>query len=315
MLFESQHFHLEKVAEGIYAALETPGGAARSNAGIIDLGDQTLVFDAFLTQKAALDLRRAAEELTGHPVAWLVNSHFHIDHILGSQAFLGVPLIATVATRQALVEQVVGMVQAWRKNASPVMEDMRSMESRLKTETEPQWLAACQAQIHLDRSLLDTLPGSQVCLPDHTFTGHLSIFGTRRTAQLYSMPPAHTHGDAVLVLPEDGVAFLGGMGFFGTQPMLADGDPRGWLKGIDDLAAMDIQHFVPGHGPVGTQADLLEMQDYIQALLDLAAAARKRGLDASQAVLLPLPEPFVSWEDPWMKLVFAANMKMLMGHK
>jgi hypothetical protein len=35
----SVHFELEQIAQGIYAAIGVPGGAAHSNAGIIDLGD------------------------------------------------------------------------------------------------------------------------------------------------------------------------------------------------------------------------------------------------------------------------------------
>jgi hypothetical protein len=46
-VWEYEHFTLHQLADGIYAAVATELGAAFSNAGLIDLGEQTLVFDAF----------------------------------------------------------------------------------------------------------------------------------------------------------------------------------------------------------------------------------------------------------------------------
>lgn len=63
--YNSRHFTLEKVTEGIYAAIAKDGGGAVGNAGFIDLGDKTIVFDTFNTQQAAEDLRSMAEALTG----------------------------------------------------------------------------------------------------------------------------------------------------------------------------------------------------------------------------------------------------------
>ena len=52
---EGNYFRLEEVANGVYAAVVTPGVGAMGNAGIVDLGDRTLVFDTFLTRAAARD--------------------------------------------------------------------------------------------------------------------------------------------------------------------------------------------------------------------------------------------------------------------
>ena len=60
---ESKHFHLEAVADGVYVAIASVDGGAVCNAGLIDLGDQVVIFDTFLTPQAALDLHAAAERL------------------------------------------------------------------------------------------------------------------------------------------------------------------------------------------------------------------------------------------------------------
>lgn len=59
-MIESKHFTLEPLADGVYACIHMPGGAAYSNAGIIDLGDRTIVVDSFNTLAAGRDLRQAA---------------------------------------------------------------------------------------------------------------------------------------------------------------------------------------------------------------------------------------------------------------
>jgi len=56
----SQHFNLHELGEGIYAAIHAPGGWAQSNAGIIDLGDRTLIYDTFISPLASRDLLAAA---------------------------------------------------------------------------------------------------------------------------------------------------------------------------------------------------------------------------------------------------------------
>jgi glyoxylase-like metal-dependent hydrolase (beta-lactamase superfamily II) len=96
---ESPYFLLERVADGVYAALARPGAGALGNAAIVDLGDRALVFDTFLMPQAARGLRGAAESLTGRPVAYVVNSHFHADHVCGNQVFADATIIATEQTR------------------------------------------------------------------------------------------------------------------------------------------------------------------------------------------------------------------------
>ena len=50
---KSIHFTLHELADGVYAVVANPHGAAFSNSGIIDLGDQVLVLDAMDTPTAA----------------------------------------------------------------------------------------------------------------------------------------------------------------------------------------------------------------------------------------------------------------------
>lgn len=106
-LLTSKHFHLEQLSEGIYAAFSIDGTGSMSNAGIIDLGETTLIFDTFATPQAAQDLRRAAEQLIGQPITYVVNSHKHGDHWHGNQVFLpDAQIIASGKTYAELLKRM-----------------------------------------------------------------------------------------------------------------------------------------------------------------------------------------------------------------
>jgi len=91
----SSHFRVEALAPGVFAAIADRRGGGVSNAGIIDLGGQTLVFDTGMTPPASRDLLAAAEELTGRAPAIVVNSHWHDDHHSGNTVFGGATVYAT----------------------------------------------------------------------------------------------------------------------------------------------------------------------------------------------------------------------------
>ena len=101
----SKHFKLEQLAPGVWAAIQNDNyGHAICNAGIIDLGDKTVVFDPFMTPEAARDLKKVAVELTGRDVTLVINSHYHNDHIRGNQVFVPqANIISTEWTRNKMV--------------------------------------------------------------------------------------------------------------------------------------------------------------------------------------------------------------------
>lgn len=119
-----KNFFIQQLAPGVWAAIQNDkGGHAISNAGIVDLGNKTLVFDAFINPDAANELRQTAEQLTKHPVSFLINSHYHDDHIRGNQAFVpGASIISTEWTKNEM-QKAEPEEQAWaRKNIGASLE-------------------------------------------------------------------------------------------------------------------------------------------------------------------------------------------------
>src|SRR5271170_3826456 len=105
---ETRHFRVERLASGVYAAIASTGGFALCNAGIVDLGDRTVVFDSMLTPMAGSALRRAAKRCTGRDPDWVVNSHWHGDHIWGNSAFVESHIVSSRRVRELILRKSRG---------------------------------------------------------------------------------------------------------------------------------------------------------------------------------------------------------------
>ncbi len=310
-LFESKHFHLQQIAPGIYAALHTNGGWATSNAGIVDLGDRTLVFDTFLTPRAAADLRKAAESLTGRPVSIVVNSHYHNDHIWGNQMFCPeADIVATARTRQLI--QTTGAIEyAWYKeNSAPQLKAVKA-EYRLAKDDEGrrQQLALW---VGYYEGMLASFSELDVRLPNITFADNMEIHGTRLAVQLIPTTGGHTQSDAMLYIPAEDILFMGDLLFVGAHPYLADGDPDKLNQILEQTREMKPKTLVPGHGPVSKMDSLKLMQRYIQNLERIAEKAYNGGKPEEKLVKTAIPAAFAGWE---MARFYAENLRFLYRRK
>ena len=291
----SEHFELKQLAKGVYAAIATEDGAAYSNAGIVDLGDQTLIFDAFETPQAANDLRLAAEHLTGRSPTCVIISHSHADHWCGNQAFAPhVPIITTHTTLEEM-PQAIGWLEELKETPAELEQAIEEARDSLDTETDPRRRAYLERSITRMGHTLATLPTLEPRLPNLTFGARLVFQGMQRTAELREVAPGHTASDAYLVLPEDRVIFMGDLGFFQCQPFAVYSDPQAWVAHLEEMEQSSAETFVPGHGPLGTKTDLALQRQYITLLQELVARAIEEGLSVEETLKTSLPAPFDAW--------------------
>jgi glyoxylase-like metal-dependent hydrolase (beta-lactamase superfamily II) len=127
---------------------------------------------------------------------------------------------------------------------------------------------------------------------------------------LIEVAPAHTAHDLYLLLPEDRIAFIGDLGFFQCQPFMPVCEPQAWIQAIEKLEQSDIETFVPGHGPLGTKADLALQKQYIAVLSELVAGAIAEGVSVEALIRRGLPLPFEEWLHGGM-LRWEANVQAL----
>src|SRR5580692_2195224 len=102
-------FKIEKVADGVYAALARPQVLTNCNAAIFVNSQDVLVVDAHSKPSAAAALiAQIKKEITAKPVRYLVNTHFHWDHTQGDAAYKSanakVDIIASEQTKQLMTQ-------------------------------------------------------------------------------------------------------------------------------------------------------------------------------------------------------------------
>jgi glyoxylase-like metal-dependent hydrolase (beta-lactamase superfamily II) len=287
-----EYFRIKQLAEGVYAAIVVPGRGAWGNAGIVDLGAQTLVFDSFATVAAAQTLHAAAVELTGRAPAWVVNSHNHADHIMGNLAFPEVTIVATAGTRDLIGVRAPAFVEYARTHP----EELDSLEQELAREADPNKQRGLRVMLGEYRAIQRGLPDLQIRLPDLTFSDRLTFHGARRTAELITLGGGHTPSDAFLYLPADRVIFMGDLGQVGYHPSMSQGNPDTWIQVLDQVSALDVATVAPGHGPVGTPADLALLRQYIRDLQQMGADLRAMGIPVEELAQVPVPVAYQAWE-------------------
>ncbi|HLV99301.1 MAG TPA: MBL fold metallo-hydrolase [Ktedonobacterales bacterium] len=289
----SKHFRLEPVLDGVYAAIGIPGTGSGSNAGIIDLGGQTLVFDTFLTPQAGDDLRAAAERLTGRPVSYVINSHWHADHIHGNQAFApDTPILATSRTRELIAEKGPGAVDEFKQ----VQAELQAQEEELAREEDEQKRAALALKIGESREIAACTHRLALRLPSQTFDTKVTLHGSRRAAELLTYGGGHTASDAFLLLRDEKLAFMGDLLFVQSHLWLGHGSPAEWLRILRQVAEIDLTTAVPGHGPVGTPADFPAAARYIETMQQLVGDAIASGASLEAAQATPVPAAYASWD-------------------
>jgi len=280
------------LADGVYAAVASELGHAICNAGIVDIGDKTIVFDTFISPNAAKDLLEAAEQLTSHKVACVVNSHYHEDHIRGNQVFSpDVDIISTIWTREAIAQNEPKEISREKENVPKGIIDTQlklDAEKNLKRRRE---LAVLSAYY---RAMIESHPQLKTRLPNITFEHKLVIHGKQKTVELLPFV-GHTASDIVLYLPEEKIAFMSDLLFINIHPYLPSGSPADWKQSLNKIEALGIKTAVPGHGPVGRSADLSLMTQYIQSLESIATNMVKSGKSAKELYLQPIPSPFETW--------------------
>lgn len=268
LLPQSDHFTYHELTEGVWAAIVKTMGLAASNSGIIDLGDQTLIFDTTFSPASAMELRALAESLTGRSVTCVFNSHSHTDHIFGNAIFdAATKIYATERTRQIMAEKTEKEMAAFKEHWPEQQKKWAEIAKNARDEAER---IDYEEGMQFAQSIIDTFPQLKLCLPDETITDRLTFKGTKRTAEFVTFGGGHTESDAILYLPGERIVFTGDLLVVKNHPDLTRGDSHIWLEILAKIKALDSVVLIPGHGEIGSVEEITLIERYINELLQMA---------------------------------------------
>lgn len=227
---------VHEVAPGLYVFRGADAEATRENTGGIAnigfvVGDTSVaVIDTGGSLMTGRALLAAVRQVTDLPVRYVVNTHFHPDHLLGNAAFVSEKpeFIGHVNLPAALSARQAGYLARAQETFGPVASES--------------WFVA----------------------PRHLVAEHETIDLGGRRLVLEAYPPAHTDSDLTVFDEATATLFAGDLVFLERIPAV-DGSIKGWLTAIDRLGKVAARQVVAGHGPVSAPwpAALVDEQRYL----------------------------------------------------
>ncbi len=234
---------LREIAPGVFvhqaphqeATPENLGGFA--NVGCIVGEEAVAVIDSGGSAAHGRLLREAIARVTDKPLRYLILTHMHPDHSLGSAAFAG--------TDSAGGATLVGHHKLPRALAARGAHYIAALEERI---------GAAAA-------------GTRVIEPSLLVEERLSLDLGGRVLELAAWPTAHTDNDLTIYDPASATLFAGDLLFLERIPAI-DGSLTGWLSVMERLRQIPAERVVPGHGPVSSwPAALADQERYLTTLL------------------------------------------------
>jgi cyclase len=242
--------------------LSGPGG----NVVVLNGADGKLMGDTFV-QPAWPHLKDALDKIGKAPVKTAIDTHWHFDHSDNNASLraAGATLVAHVNTKKRM--------------------------------SESHTLAVLN---------LTFAPSPAEALPQQTFAQSHKIMMNGETVSLVHVPPAHTDSDIYVHFEKANVLQTGDIFFNGMFPYIDNGTGgslSGTIAGATKLLAVGDSNtkVVPGHGPLGTKADLMKYRDMLTTVRDRLQKLKSSGKSMQEAVAA---KPLEDLDPVWGKGLF-----------
>jgi len=192
------------------------------------------------------------------PIATLINTHYHFDHVGGNER------LARAGARIIAHENVLKRLSTTQHNA------------------------------FLNRDMPPLDPAGR---PKVTFTDAGSLEQGGEKIAYRHMPPAHTDGDATVHFVNQNVYHTGDLFFNGMYPFIdysADGSIEGMAAAADlMIQAVDATtKIIPGHGPLATRDDLRAFRDMLAGVSDRVSKLVSAGQTLEQVQAAEPTKPY-----------------------
>jgi len=231
------------------------------------------------------------KKITSQPIRWVVNTHHHGDHAGGDPVFAK---IATIISHKNAREHIVSGYQSAGKNAAGAVAKAEEALAAARASKDAAKIADAQDQLGRAQMNLKMAQTSdpQRSAPMQTYDGEMALYLNTEEIHLYHTGRAHTDGDTLVYFKTSNAIHWGDTFSNRWVPALdGSGNTVEWVQWLDrGIAVSPGATMIPGHGQIGTQADVMKLREYftnLQAAVRAEIAAGKTRDQAMDDVKLP----------------------------
>jgi cyclase len=301
-------FDIQKVADGVYAAVAAPAYKVNSNTAIIESDDGVVVVDTHSKPSAARVIVAHLRDMTTKPVRYVVNTHFHWDHWHGNEVYPsiypGAEIVTNQLTREAMVRKGLKRIQDHVRQMPAEIAQLKAALAKATGDSERERL---RDDLRMAEAYLAEVTALKPVLPTMAFERTMKIYRRDREIHLLFLGRAHTEGDVFVYLPKEKVVITGDA-LIGWTPYMGDGYPEDWAGTLDRLAELDFTHIIMGHGAPTGREWLGTFRSYVHDMVEAVREEAARGATLEEVQrrvterLAPAYEkPFSAYGDyrPW----------------
>lgn len=312
-----QSYETQELAPGVVAFVAPEGrtGTVQGNTLVVIGRDAVLVVDtgqfAELAQRMVADIRKRTDK----PVRYVVNTHWHGDHLLGNAAFVdafpGVSIVNHLETRRLSDKSYETFAEKAAKDFPQYVTDMRAAVAR-GTRKSGAPLSAEDKDYYTRQAdeveaFLRQLPAMRYVHADALFDHELRLDLGGREVRVLHLGRGNTGGDTVVFVPDAKVAAAGDLVVYPT-PYAFGSWLAEWLDTLQKLEALGASAILPGHGPVlRDHAYIDTVAALVRETRQQVAAAVKQGLsldDIRKRVTLEEYRRALAGDDYWRRRAF-----------
>ena len=249
---ESSLGKVRELAPGVYSRQGDRDRRQPANTSWVVFRDYVVLIDAN-TPWGIREILQEVRKTTSKPVRYAFDTHYHWDHTWGNSVLVDAG--ATIVCSQECAEELA-------------TKGKREWE---RTPASPEY----------------SLQAYRMEKPGSAFGGAMTFDDGERRLELRRVGPAHTIGDAVALLPREGILFTGDLCVnwrSGNNMGDRDADHANWARVLDELATWNVRMVIPGHGDPGTVATLRAQGAFIDDMWRQVSAGKRAGKTADELV-------------------------------
>jgi cyclase len=313
---QSPSLQIVPLDSGVYAAIR-PGPlslAVNSNSLFIVRDSDLVVVDAQFTRAATREMIAAIRTITDKPVGFVINTHWHDDHVAGDQVYRDSFPSARFVMQENTAADLPTLGAENRKNqvegAPPValrFERLLSLGLGIdSTPVSPLERTAVTRAIEIVRYLKEA-PGFLPVAATDTVRRRMTLGRGQDRIELLWFGYGNTRGDLVVHLPGRGIVASGDL-VVAPIPFAFNSHPASWVGVMDSLLALKPKLLVPGHGPVMRDLSYVRsVRGWLNRINRETSAAVSRGdslAAALETITLDDVRRQVTQDEKWMNFLF-----------